>query len=324
MPSEFKERVSKLFLEIESDVGTTKLNGMVLDALGIAVRDFREKNEEDFLKQFFELLELVKNTEPRIALVIDSLYGVWMALQEAKSKNHPDRHLFWEQQVLEALNEYQRETKEENKKIIDIGNLEIHKNDVILIHSISKTVLEVLFEAKRNGKKFRVIIAEQESEKTHQLIETISHHQIHFQVIPEYMLSHIESEVTKVFLGGVTINNELNVVGDAGSNAIVSEFHLKKIPIYLFLASRKFSLWKSRESHHAYKVKNVRTFAGNRPISFERIKFSHDRIPLEYYTYVITELGKMTIQEIKKLYEEKYKERASWRKEFLRERNESL
>lgn len=313
----YAERISELFLEIESTVGTSLLNDMVLTALRRAIHDFHEKGEDDFFHQFSEVLETVKNTQPRIALVIDNLYEVWNVLLEAQKKKHPEGHLYWERQVLNAIREYRHASREEHKKMTTFGVREIHKGDVILIHSVSRSVLDTLFEAKREGKEFRVIVAEQEIEKTQQLIELLSRHQIHFQVVPEYMLSHIE--VDKVFLGGVTINNQMNVVGDAGSDAVVSEFHLRKSPIYLFISTRKLSLWKSREAHHAYKVKSIRTYYGFKPITFERIKFSHDRVPLHYYDYIITELGKMTPKQIEKLYYKKYQEREGWRKKFLKE-----
>ncbi|MDP2690895.1 MAG: hypothetical protein Q8O95_00620 [bacterium] len=319
----YRQKITELFLQIEGEVGATGLNGMVLLALEKAVHNFHEKGDEDFFAQFYELLDLVKNTEPRIALVIDNLYEVWKALLVAKEKNHPEGHLYWEKQVLSAIKCSHKIAKEEGKKITKYGVSEIRNNDVILIHSVSRTVLDVLFAAKKIGKDFRVIIAEQESEKTHYLIEVLSRHDIRFQVVPEYMLSHIESEITKIFLGGITINNQMNVVGDAGSNAIVSEFHLRNSPIYLFISTRKFSLWKSRASHHAYKVKSMRSFANAVPITFERIKFSHDRIHLKFYDWIISEKGKMDAKATQQLYQQKFDERAEWRKEFFRDEDKA-
>lgn len=317
---EYYKKISELFLDIENVVGTSKLNDFVLKALRRSIHDFREKGEDDFFQQFYELLEIVKNSEPRIALVIDSLYEVWQTLLAAKAKEHPEGHTYWERQVMNSIKKLRGVSRDEHQKMSRAGVSQVRKGDVILIHSVSRSVLDTIFQAKKLGKDFRVIVAEQETEKTQYLIEVLSNHNIHFQVVPEYMLSHIEKDITKVFLGGVTINNQMNVVGDAGSNAIVSEFHLRKSPIYLFISTRKFSLWKSRESHHTYKVKSIRAVANCRPITFERIKFSHDRVPLEFYDFIVTELGVLTPKEAKKLYDEKYEERRPWREEFLKER----
>jgi len=314
----YQDKISKLFLDIENEVGTTRLNDMVLKALKTAIHDFREKGEEDFLQQFYELLEIVKNTSPRIALIIDHFFHIWNVLQEAKKQEHPASHLYWEQKIIEALKEFRQDAKCERKKMIKAGVSLMAKNDVILIHSISGSVLDTLFEAKRKGKVFEVIVAEQELEKTQQIVELLARKKIPFKVVPEYMLSHVEHEITKVFLGAVTINSEMSVVCDAGSNAIVSEFHLSKKPIYLFISTRKFSLWKARSEHHHYKVKTTKTLS-RMPVEFHRLKFSHDRVPLDYYHVIVTELGRLKPDEVKEIYQKKYKDREGWRKEFFRD-----
>jgi translation initiation factor 2B subunit (eIF-2B alpha/beta/delta family) len=314
----YREKISKLFLNIESEVGTTRLNDMVLMGLKKAIHDFREKGEEDFLRQFYELLESVKNTSPRIALIIDHFFHIWNVLNEAKEQDHPASHIYWEQKIVDALKAFSQESKMERKKMIKAGVSAMAKSDVILIHSISGSVLDTLIEAKRKGKVFEVIVAEQESEKTQQIVEVLAKKKISFRVVPEYMLSHVESEITKVFLGAVTINSEMNVVCDAGSNAIVSEFHLSQKPIFLFISSRKFSLWKARSEHHHYKAISTQTLSCA-PVQFQRLKFSHDRVPLSYYDAVITELGRMKPDEVQEIYEKKYKDREAWRKEFFRD-----
>lgn len=316
----YREKISDLFRSIENMVGTTDLNKMVMKALCRSIHDFREKDEEDFLAQFYELFEMVKNTQPRIALVIDDFYQIWGALQKAKEEKHPEGHLYWEKKILSTIASFQKTANDSRKKIIQTGAQQVKNDDVILIHGISRTVLDVLIRARKKGRKFRVIVAEQETEKTQQLIEMLTVSKIRFQVVPEYMLSHIESEVTKVFLGAVTVNSQLNVVADAGTTAIVSEFHVQKTPIYVFFSTRKFSLWASRSSHHTYKVKHIRTHTGKaQPITFERIKFSHDRIPIALYDVFITEKGKMNAEKIETLYKKKFEERSEWRDEFFEE-----
>ncbi len=314
----YKNKVSELFLNIESKVGTSGLSDMAMSALMEAIHDFKEKGEEDFFEQFYELFEIVKNTQPRIALVIDAFYEIWEELLKAKKKKHPEGHLYWERKILKSIRQFRSGSRLQKQQMTTTGAKQINKGDVILIHGISGSVISALSLAKKKKKKFRVIIAEQEAEKTHQMIELMNKSRIPFQVIPEYMLSHIEKEVTKVFLGAVTINSKFNVVADAGTNAIVSEFHLRKTPIYLFFTTRKFSLWESSDAHHTYKVKSTRTHTKcAKPISFERIKFSHDRIPLRLYDVFVTENGKMNAREVEKLFKKKFKERDWWRNEFF-------
>lgn len=318
MTDSLKDKVSKLFLDIERQGGTTHLNEAVLDSLSNAIHDFKERDEEDFLTQFRALLEQVKNTEPRIALVIDHLYHILETLQECRKIAHPHGHIYWEKQILKTIAESRKHNTEEHDKICDYGVKQIMKGDVILIHSRSGTVLDVLRAAKNAGKDFSVVIAEQESDKTCTLIEDLHRARIPFRVVPEYMLSHVEQEITKVFIGAITLNNAFHLVADAGTAAVVSEFNLKKKPVFAFLSTRKFSLWKSRVSHHTYKASTRKTH-DYRPIEYERLKFSHDRVDLDLCTYLVTEQGLLENAETKKLYHKRYGERANWRKEFMTE-----
>jgi len=316
----YRDQVSDLFLKIEKTVGTSNMSAVVLDALGDAIHDFKEKGEEDFFQQFYELFEVVKNTQPRIALVIDNFYDIWEELIKAKERSHPEGHLYWERKILKCIRASRKSTDDEKDSIVKTGLAQIKNKDVILIHGISGTVLKTVMQARKKGKKFRVIVAEQESEKTRQLIKRLAKNKVDFQVVPEYMLSHVEADITKVFLGAVTINSQMHVVAEAGTNAIVSEFHLQKKPIYLFVSTRKFSLWKSRDSHHTYKLKSTKIHdESDNPIQFERIKFSHDRVPLKLYDVFVTEQGKLNAKQIANLYKKKFAERQKWRDEFFQD-----
>jgi translation initiation factor 2B subunit (eIF-2B alpha/beta/delta family) len=314
----YKQKLSRLFLDIERAGGTTHLNASVLTALCRAMHDFKEKDEEDFLEQFRSLLEEVKNTEPRIALVIDHLYHIWETLLVAREEDHPHGHRFWEKKIIEAIRKNRRKNGEEHQKMLKYGTDIIQDGDTILIHSRSRSVMDVLKLAQQKEKVFTVIIAEQESDKTCDLIEDLDIANIPFRVVPEYMLSHVEKDIDKVFLGALTINSDLNFVADAGTAAVVSEFHVTKTPIYLFLSTRKFSLWKARQAHHTFKATTRKTH-DYKPIEFERLKFSHDRVDIGLITAVISENGKLSAKDIREVYETKYDERKDWRAAFMRD-----
>jgi translation initiation factor eIF-2B subunit alpha len=315
MTQALKDKLSILFLDIEKEAGTSQLNYHVMKALEKAIHDFIEIDEEDFFTQFQELIESVKDTKPKIALIIDHFFHIWKHLCEAQKQPHPEGHLYWERKIIDQIKCFRTQTKKYNQTIRDFGVREIINGDVILVHSNSRTVLNVLKKAVRVKKKFHVILAEQELEKTQVLIEQLSKAGVEFQVVPEYMLSHVMNVVTKVFLGGVTLNSRGFVVADAGTSPIVSDFHLHKTPLYLFISTKKFSLWKTAETDHASKIK-TKKLHGYRNIYFERVKFSHDRIELDLFNYIVTEKGILTPDETRELYKKRYDERENWRKEF--------
>ena len=97
---------------------------------------------------------------------------------------------------------------------------------------------------------------------------------------------------------------------DTGSNALVAQFHLMKKPIYMFMTTAKFSMWSSEKRTEIYTHSEKRVHSC-KPISFERFKFSHERVPLELFTQVVTERGIFAPEKIQELYEEKLKKRVA-------------
>lgn len=313
MNDDLKNQLSNIFRCIENDLGTTGLSLLCLKVVTKAAENFQSKNVEDFFEQLREILMLVKNTKPKIGLIISYFCQIWDELQDRRES------LLTMDDVRTAIAEISdlllKENEADNLKIIKLGLETIEENDSILIHSHSRLVLRVIEAAFNAKKKFRVILAEQEEEKTMDMIHFLQDRDIPFFVIPEFMLSHVENDVTKVFLGGLTLNKESNFVTDAGTNSVVSEFHHIHTPIYMFIATRKFSLWETTAKQQTYKVNQKRFERHPGKTSFyERVKFSHDRIPTDLLDKVVTEEGIFSPKQIEKKFDAMYKSHAELRK----------
>jgi translation initiation factor 2B subunit (eIF-2B alpha/beta/delta family) len=313
------DNLSELFRTVESDLGTRDLTNLSILSFQESFDRFKPKDADDFLKQVNEVIEMIKSTKPRIALIIENFYVVWQSLQDLSPEDKKDLKVC-RKTILHSMDQLNKKMALENKQLMEYGVKSIANDDTLLVHSHSHTVLDILRRAHSQGKKFRVIVAQQEIEKTDAIIEYLNEHRIHFHVVPEYMLSHIEGEIDKVFLGGLTLNSSYNFVTDSGTMSIVSEFHLAKKPIFMFISSSKFSMWKAKEVHHTYKVKSKKTHC-RRGINYEHIKFSHDRVPLELFDYVVTELGSRSANETKKVFDSRFAERDNWRKTFFTDEN---
>lgn len=311
------QQLSDIFRTIEADRGTTALSDLAMDSLRDIFKAFKPRSIEDFYTQFKELMTLVKTTKPRVGLLIFHFCEIWELLQEKKSslRTLDDLQNLLEKSVAKIIDD----NKQDVRRLILNGVDYVQEDDQILIHSHSRTVLHILAQAHANHKKFRVILAEQEEEKTQDMIHFLQEKRIPFVVVPEYMLSHIEQEVTKVFLGGVTFTNEYNFVTDAGTNSVISEFHHVQVPVYMFMTTKKFSLWEIEKKHQMYKVTQKKFEKHPRKIiTYERIKFSHDRIPVNLVDYVVTEEGVYTPEEIKKVFQKRFQAYKNWRDRYFR------
>jgi translation initiation factor 2B subunit (eIF-2B alpha/beta/delta family) len=156
----------------------------------------------------------------------------------------------------------------------------------------------------RTYKKFDVIVAEQDPDRTLDVIKYLKDHDIPCVVVPEYMLSSMESDIGCFLIGAVTLKHDMHFVVNAGTKAVVSEMNVAKIPVYLMLTTNKFSYWQTKSAHQTLKtVKSVHH--PHAEFAYERIKFSHDRLPLGQIDRIITEEGVFTPEQLKAIYKAK-------------------
>src|SRR3989338_1228727 len=305
----YREQLSDIFRTIEADRGTTSLSNLLLIVLNEIFDHFKPISVDDFYHQFKGLVLLVKTTKPRIGIIIFHFCQIWDEIQYHRDSIQTLPQL--KRVIQRTIDLLTKEAEKDNKKLIINGGACINDNDSILIHSHSRTVLKIVEKAYRHKKKIRIVLAEQEEEKTQDMIHFFQEREIPFIVVPEYMLSHIESEVNKVFLGGITFTNQYSFVTDAGTNSVISEFHHVKIPIYMFMTTKKFSFWEVDTKQQTYKVTQKKLEKHpEKFVTYERIKFSHDRIPVDLLDYVVTENGVYTPEKIKKVFDKEYKMRS--------------
>ncbi|MBU0667839.1 translation initiation factor eIF-2B [Patescibacteria group bacterium] len=303
------ERFSKVMGEIEKDLGTNDLNVLVLTALRDSLRHYKGRTVEESLSQLEEIIHIFNNTDPRYAIVIYNIHAVYKEIKNILQKDAKSDHPYesHKKAIVNSVNSLLKNASSLRDQILERTEALNVEGKTILIHDHSHTVQDVLHRLKKKGQKFRILVAEQDMEKTLRNIELLTAHKIPFQVVPAHMLSNIEDEIDMCFFGALTLKSTYDFVVDTGTNAIISEFHLQKKPIYVFLSSSKFSLWKARKKETTTKQVHTRKHPSKK-IHFERFKFSHDRVPLSSVDFVITEEGIFDSHGIKKLYQEKFRE----------------
>ncbi len=312
--NELRDQLSSIFRYIEADLGTSELANLVMQTIIEATKNFQSNSVDEYYKQFREVMILVKNSKPRIGIIITFFCDIWDELQKKKKQVKTKAEI---NKLIEAtIKKIVKDNNEDSNKLTKLGISCIDNNDNILIHSHSHTVLKVLAKAWDDGKRFKIIIAEQEEEKTLDMIKFLQTRAIPFYVVPEFMLSHIEEDVDKVFLGGVTLTKEQTFVTDAGTNSVVAEFHHAKIPISIFISTKKFSLWAIQPKHHTYKFmkQNMANGGhGGHAMTYETVRFSHDRLPVDLVDQIVTEEAIYSPKEITKVFNKKYQDRNNWR-----------
>jgi len=308
MTQNFNETLSALFREIEIDLGPTELCILVMESLYEAVSDIKKEDLHGFFKQMHELSLEMTETKPRYSIIIDSFYEVLkMAFDEDIA--HPDgTYPLCKTKFLNKLRQIITRRKQEKREIVRQSERIKFHGKTILLYDHGHTIQAVLTAAKSRGDRFSVIVAEQDPDKTGDTIEFLHKKRIPFRVVPSYMVTHLEQEIDMFILGALTLKSTMDFVMDTGANGLVSQFHLKGVPIYVFLSTSKFSLWKSEKHAGVYSQVHRRKHH-LKSIDFERIKFSHDRVELRLVNKTVTEQGIHSPKQLKKSYEKKLEER---------------
>ncbi len=292
-----------LLIRLEQERGTRETCSQMLSCLREALAFTKFRSAEDMCRQFDAFYDMFMHMKPRMAIIQNYLDQL------------VESHLCHSKGTLESLQSIllkdidaaERDIAERGKALAKNMAAALPNHSHILIHSNSRSVRDALEAASHTHKKFDVIIAEQEASRTLEIAKDLTRRKIPFVVVPEYMLGCIEMDITCMFIGGVTLKKDMHVIVDPGTKAVVSEMNVANIPVYLLITTNKFSYWDTRIAHQT--LKSVRTVADpEKTISFERIKFSHDRLPLQQVTHVVTEEGIFSPASLEQCYKQKLEE----------------
>lgn len=300
---DLKDQLSALFRSIEMDLGTHAFCILVLEAFLTAICQYKIKNKEQLLQQFNEIFDLIENVKPKYAILIDSFYKIF--------RQAGDQTI---EEISKNIEEIKAYYQGEMDLLINVAHQLNVQNKNILIYDHSHSVQNVLKYFKKRGDQFTVLVAEQDAEKTEDNIAFLCEAQIPFKVVPAYMISHLEETIDMSFFGAVTFQEGCQFVMDPGCKSMISELKLEEKPIYVFLTTSKFSLWEvkdyQKEIHVKSQALNPKT---SHQVEFERIKFSHDRVPAKLIDWVVTEKAIYTpeqvSQEFKTLREQREKDK---------------
>ncbi|MFC1656286.1 hypothetical protein ACFL3C_05430 [Patescibacteria group bacterium] len=299
------ELFSDLMRDLEVEIGSRDLTEMVMLSLIDAIKAFKRSKLNNFCEQYDEFVEMICNTEPKFGifryyfgrLKEDIFGGVCKRKMDDK----------WKKTAINKIKKVMREARKEKRRILEYSEKIKVDGKTILIHDHSHTVQDALVHLKKKGRKFDVIIAEQDYEKTHDNIERLHAAKIPFMVVPAYMLSHLHKEIDMVFFGALTLKDTMHFVMNPGALSIVTEFTMEDIPVYMFLGIEKFSLWKSEVRGEIFIHRHTREHL-SKPIIYERTKYSHDRVPADLFYKVVTNEGILKPEKVEKLYWERFED----------------
>ena len=283
MKKEDKQILCSLIRDHEDTVGSSRVTMMALTAFIESIKQVRCSVQE-VRELYSELSGAIKNTEPKVIPLIHLIEEFEQEIGESPDGTIDEI----KDKAIRILEEKQHKIKTKTGKVIENGLTCISEGDVIIVHTISFDVTNMLKLAREVlHKKFKVIVLKQDLAKTRRLIKSLSAAGIDMEIIPEYSLSHYIEQGNKVFMGALSITDDMKVVSAIGSANIVSLCHLNNLPVYLFANTLKFSHRPSSQQRIHRKVASQT----HGDVSFQLIIHSHDTVDLKHVDFLVTEDG---------------------------------
>ncbi len=177
------------------------------------------------------------------------------------------------------------------KKIAENGETLIKNNDTVLIHCHSSTLIEILKEAKRRGKKFKVICTE--TRPWHQgfiSAKELSDFGIKTELIVDSAVMQVMPNVDLVLTGADAITSDKKLINKIGTSQIALIAKKCKVPFYAASQKLKFTEKKSGQ----IKLEERGADEILEGIKMPRVKIRNvvfDITPLEEISGIITEFG---------------------------------
>jgi translation initiation factor eIF-2B subunit delta len=187
--------------------------------------------------------------------------------------------------VASKAEEFIKLAEEAKREIGNIGSELIDENEVVITHSFSSSVLEILKTAKRKGKKFRVILTESSPDyEGIFLARELEEHGIPFEIITDAQIGLFAKTATLALVGADTITRDGAMINKAGTYLLALACHENKVPLYG--AAESFKIHPELTSEEVEIVERPYTRQG-----FRVRNYLFDVTPWKYIRGTITELG---------------------------------
>lgn len=185
--------------------------------------------------------------------------------------------------------------KESRSKVADFGLPFIKDDELILVHSFSRVVYQLLLKAKQqNMIRFRVIVTESRpSGKGYHMAELLREANIPVEVIVDNAVGYVIHKVNKILVGAEGVAESGGIINHIGSYQIGCLANTNNKPFYVVTESHKFvRLFPLAPNDLPQQMGGDSSGDAdeNTLLTTQLIDFT----PHEYITALITDLGVLT------------------------------
>lgn len=273
----------RLMRDHEDLVGASRVSMLGVEAFIKSIEELKS-TPEGLRQQLIELAEAIKLTRPRIIPLIH-------LVEEFESEMAPfygEDMATARRKAVEILRTKYDKLKGKVGRIIELGLTCIQEGDVIVMHSASEDVTNMVAKSKEElNRNIKVIVLKQDFQKTKKLINTLTRAKVDLETVPEFSLSHYIGRANKLFTCALSITHDLKVVCSVGTANVASLCHFHGVPVYLFINTLKFSHGMSEDQC----INEKRVSQTQDQCCYVLTTYSHDMVDIGMIDYLISEEG---------------------------------
>ena len=282
-----RQNMYKLLRNLGDMQGIARMTVLSLNSFIESIRQLK-CTKDQLQPLYFELAEALKSSQPKIIPLIHLLERFEKEMGEIMTPEMDLEEI--REKTIENLQERIKQFQDNAARVTENGLKYINNHDVIIVHSPSSVVTNILVQAKEKwNKRFEVIILEHNRDRTRQIIQALRDNDIDHIVAPAYNLSHHIDRATKMFVGALTITSDRKIVAPTGTAGSVSLCHLNGIPVHLFANTLHYSHKASMDQYIYQEEEN--THSAN--MDFSMTTHSHDLVSLDLINHIVTENGEL-------------------------------
>ncbi len=290
MKDKNQQTLYKLFRDLGDVQGIARMTLMSLNSFIESIQQLKCTREQ-LPPLYTELAEIIKKAQPNIIPLRRLLRQLEKDLQPILALETDDDVEAIRQKVIEGLQEKIAQFQGFAARVTENGLKYISDGDVIIAHSPSTVVTNILVQAKEKlNRDFKVIILDHNPERTRQTVRALRHDGIEHTVAPAHNLSHHVEKANKMFVGALTITSDRKIVAALGTAGTVGLCHLNNIAVHMFANSLHYS---RRSSMDQSIFQGLEDTYGGPNINFPMITHSHDLVSLGLINHIITEEGEI-------------------------------
>lgn len=285
-----KENMYKLLRELGDVKGTARVTILCLNAFIDSIRQLKcSRGEFDDL--YKELVETIKKSKPNIIPLIHLMEYFELDMERSLKPGMTIEEV--KKLAIQFINDRIRQFERNASRVTENGLAYVGNGDVIVVHSASAVVTNILVGAKEKlNRKFKVIILDLYPERTRQTAEVLRKADIDHTIIPNHNLSHHIEKATKMFVGAMTITKDRKIVAPVGTAGTVSLCRLNGVKVHLFANTLHYS-HRNFVEQNIFQVEEVTRF-GNNDLSMTT--HSHDLVSLNFIDHIIAEIGEVSYE----------------------------